>query len=110
MTRAEIEKRFRVVGGIIVSPGPFVLLPVYAPHFAEMLADGGADRVEDTADGPTFVFEIDTSDVEAWSELWDVKTLRLWFNDVWFVGRERHVAAAQPGVAHEPLTMPNRDS
>lgn len=90
MTRAEIEASYRVVNGIIVSPGPYALLPVYAPHYVELGSNGSSDRIEAEHDGPTFVFEIDASDVEHWPELSTVKTLRLWFGSdgFVFVGRE----------------------
>ena len=40
MTRKEIEAEYRVVGGIIRSPGKFESEPVFSPYFYEISMDG----------------------------------------------------------------------
>jgi hypothetical protein len=81
MTREEIEQEYKVIAGIITSPGKFEGESVYAPHYWNLGLEGGAD--ED--DGESYVFHLDSSDVLVWPELSSVRTLRLIEDDNGFV-------------------------
>ncbi len=47
MTRKDIEAEYKVVNGIIVSPGKFEGEPVFAPWFYEGFLEGTADEDDD---------------------------------------------------------------
>lgn len=102
MTRDQIEAEYRVVNGLIVSRGKFQGEPVYAPHFHELVQLGGADATEPLSGGNgdpddmTYVFEIDASDVEAFVELQNVTTLRLWEDEHGFVHTRRETIEGRP--------------
>jgi hypothetical protein len=80
-TREEIGVQFRVIAGLITSPGKFEGQPVYVPHYWDLGLEGSADEGDE--DG--FTFKLDASDVERWPELAGVKTLRLAESDFGFV-------------------------
>lgn len=90
LTRAEIEKMYKVENGIIKSPGKFEQEPVYVPYYWDLVLDGGPDEQVDDEDGTVHaIFEIDMTDVEMWPELGITRKLDLWEDSQGFV---RHTA------------------
>jgi hypothetical protein len=81
MTRQEIERDYRVEGGIIRSPGKFESEPVFAPYFWDVLMNGGAD---DDVDGIA-VFAVNADDIREFPELEGTASVRIPENDQGFV-------------------------
>lgn len=80
-SRAELEKDYKVVGGLIKSPGKFESECIFVPFYWKLALEGGAD----SDDGTDFIFNIDASDVEMWPELQNAVRLRLWEDENGFV-------------------------
>lgn len=87
MTRAEIEREYKVVDGVIRSPGKFEGEPVYAPYFWDAFLSGMVD--ED--DGEYLYFDVNDDDRRIFPELKDVNRVSLREDDQGFVrvGRAR---------------------
>jgi hypothetical protein len=88
MTRAEIEKAYRVVNGRIASPGKFEGEPIYAPGLWAMMLDGATDATIDTPDGPVDIITIDPELRQQWPELRGTFAVALWEEDTGFVHLE----------------------
>jgi len=74
MTREEILQNFAVNKyGIITNPGKFEGEPLYAPHFYDMILDGGSDLdFYDNSDEMLFnIFKITSEDCIYFPELTD---------------------------------------
>jgi hypothetical protein len=89
LKRSDVEKNFKVIGGLIKSPGKFEDEPIYVPYFWQIGLEGCADQDRDG----DFVFHIDASDVEMWPELRNITRLQLWEDDNGFV---RHIIVKAP--------------
>ena len=66
MTREEIERDYKVVGGIIRSPGKFEGEPIWAPYFWEALLNGEAD----TDEGGVATFTVTKEDVAQFADIY----------------------------------------
>jgi hypothetical protein len=81
MTREEIEREYRVLNGIIRSPGKFEGEMIYVPYFWDAYLNGNADR----DDGNVIGFDIDANDKAQFPELKKRRTVKLYQRDDGFV-------------------------
>lgn len=81
VTRAEIEKTYKVNNGVIQSPGKFEGESIYTPYFWELLLEGWG---ESNGHGE-WVFDIEKEDKEQFSELEKYTKAYLTLTDVGFV-------------------------
>lgn len=65
MTRKDIIDSYKVIDGIIRSPGKFEGERIYVPHFYDIGLNGFADA----EDGATWRFRVDSEDRQAFPEL-----------------------------------------
>ncbi len=98
MTRAEIMSEYRVVDGVIRSPGKFEGEPVWAPHAWELALDGAGDDEDCDCEAPedydhcncptvSVLYPL-TEDYAEFPELADVAVIRIWERDDGFVCTE----------------------
>jgi hypothetical protein len=81
MNRQDIEREYRVVDGIIQSPGKFEGEAVYVPYFWDAYLNGMADR----DDGKILGFDIDFTDKAMFPELKNRRTVKLYQREDGFV-------------------------
>lgn len=74
VTRAEIEKEYRVDNGIIRTPGMFEGERVYIPYFWDAFLNGMADR----DDGYILGFDVTQEDKAQFPELKRKRTVRIY--------------------------------
>ena len=85
MTRADIERDYAVVDGIITSPGKFESEAIYVPYFWDAYLNGGADR----DDGTVLGFDVTPEDKQQFPELKGRRTVKLYQRDDGFVCETR---------------------
>lgn len=73
MTRADIERDYNVVDGVIRSPGKFEGEPVYAPYFWDAFLNG----MQDEDDGEFLLFNVTDEDRVEFPELQGVSQVSL---------------------------------
>lgn len=86
--REEIEREYKVVNGIIESPGKFEGEPVYAPYFWGLYLNGMADYDESPGGalaGEVSGFDLTDEDRERFPELEGFERVELWTDDQGFV-------------------------
>jgi hypothetical protein len=85
MTRADIERDYTVVNGVIQSPGQFEGEAIYVPHYWDVAMSGFADR----DNGRTYGFDITAEDRKEFPELGKKKrTVKLYQRDDGFICEE----------------------
>jgi len=86
MIRAQLEKDYRVVHGVIVSPGKFEACPVYAPYFWHLLLEGSGDTEFDVeGDYGITWFNIEKEDLAEFPELAEFRRVGVWEDGNGFV-------------------------
>jgi hypothetical protein len=81
MTRAQIEKDYKVENGRIHSPGQFEGEMVYVPHFWDVFLNGFADR----DNGNILGFDVTPEDKKEFPELKKRRTVKLYQRDDGFI-------------------------
>lgn len=86
MTRKDVKAAYKVVDGIIRSPGKFEGCSVYVPYYWNAGLEGMADEDTETDDGEAvFVFYPDEDDIKEFPELRGIELVRLTEDDNGFV-------------------------
>lgn len=87
--RAQIEREFNVVDGIIRTPGKFEGEAIYVPYFYWAMLNGCGDTIDLSWDDENTamidVFHVTADDIIEFPELADRETVELWWDDNGFV-------------------------
>jgi hypothetical protein len=85
MTRAELEREYRVEGNRIISPGKFNHENIWAPYFWEFYLNGETDEEYDDDGRLVTRCEIFPDDVREFPELEGFRIVEMYENDDGFV-------------------------
>lgn len=90
-TRGEIEARYEILNGRIVSPGKFEGEPIWLPYFWNLALDGAGIVSEFEEGTPVNTFTVQSEDFDIFPELTDIRAngqqvaISVWQNDLGFI-------------------------